>query len=121
MTDGYQVYHTLEGEREDLEIARCWVHCRRRYDKAVKPLVDTYFNWVRINIEKVMQKRKTHNGMTYSLKHQEKYLRRFLDDGEIPIDNNAVEQNNRNFCICKKNWVMCDTINGPGQVPLFTA
>ncbi len=157
MTDGYQVYHTLEGEREDLEIAGCWAHCRRRYDEAVKalpkseqkmsmaylalsqiqqiyheekqlqdmmpaerrrhrqknikPLVDTYFNWVRINIEKIMPKSNTHNGMTYSL-NQEKYLRRFLDDGEIPIDNNAAEQSIRSFCIGKKNWVMCDTING---------
>ena len=49
--------------------------------------------------------------MTYSI-NQEKYLRRFLDDGEIPIDNNAAEQSIRSFCIDKKNWVMCDTING---------
>lgn len=26
VTDGYQVYHTLEKEREDLRIAGCWVH-----------------------------------------------------------------------------------------------
>ena len=26
VTDGYQVYHTLEKEREDLTIAGCWVH-----------------------------------------------------------------------------------------------
>lgn len=49
--------------------------------------------------------------MPYSL-NQEKYLRRFLNDGEIPIDNNAAEQSIRSFCIGKKNWVMCDTING---------
>lgn len=49
--------------------------------------------------------------LTYSL-NQEKYLKRFLDDGEVPIDNNAAEQSIRGFCIGKKNWVMCDTING---------
>lgn len=49
--------------------------------------------------------------MTYSL-NQEKYLRRFLDDGEVPIDNNAAEQSIRGFCIGKKKWGMCDTING---------
>ena len=47
---------------------------------------------------------------SYSI-NQEKYLRRFLDDGEIPIDNNAAEQSIRSFCIGKKNWVMCDTKN----------
>lgn len=26
VTDGYQVYHTLEKEKEDLKIAGCWVH-----------------------------------------------------------------------------------------------
>ncbi|WP_207666532.1 IS66 family transposase, partial [Coprococcus sp. AF19-8AC] len=41
-----------------------------------------------------------------------KKLARFLDDGEIPIDNNVAEQSIRSFCIGKKNWVMCDTING---------
>ena len=26
VTDGYQVYHTIEKEREDLRIAGCWAH-----------------------------------------------------------------------------------------------
>ncbi len=38
VTDGYQVYHTIEGEREDLRIAGCWSHARRRFDEAVKAL-----------------------------------------------------------------------------------
>lgn len=38
ITDGYQVYHTLEQEREDLQIAGCWAHVRRRYDEALKAL-----------------------------------------------------------------------------------
>ena len=29
VTDGYQVYHTVEKELEDLTIARCWVHYPR--------------------------------------------------------------------------------------------
>ena len=35
VTDGYQVYHTLEKEREDLTIAGCWVHGRRRFDEVL--------------------------------------------------------------------------------------
>ena len=35
VTDGYQVYHTLEKEREDLIIAGCWVLARRRFDEAL--------------------------------------------------------------------------------------
>ena len=36
VTDGYQVYHTLEKEREDLRIAGCGVHCRRRFYDALE-------------------------------------------------------------------------------------
>ena len=48
---------------------------------------------------------------TYIL-NQEKYLRVFLEDGEVPIDNNASERAIRGFYIGKKNWQMIDTING---------
>lgn len=40
---------------------------RKHRQKNTEPLVDTDFNCVRINIEKVMPKSETHNGMTYSL------------------------------------------------------
>lgn len=36
VTDGYQVYHTLEKEREDLIIAGCWSHSRRKFADVVK-------------------------------------------------------------------------------------
>ncbi len=157
VTDGYQVYHTVEKEREDLRVAGCWSHARRRYDEAVKalpksrqkdsraylaltmiqaiyreekqlkdlpakdrkdrrqlsvrPLVEAYFTWVRENLLKVPQKSKTWEGFQYSI-NQEKYLKVFLDDGEVPMDNNAAEQSIRGFCIGKKNWVMIDTIAG---------
>ena len=157
VTDGYQVYHTIENEREDLKIAGCWSHARRRFDEAVKalpkakqkdsraylaltmiqaiyreekqlkelsaqerqdrrqlsvkPLVEAYFTWVRENLPKVPQKSKTWEGFNYSL-GQEKYLKVFLDDGEVPMDNNAAEQSIRGFCIGKKNWVMIDTVAG---------
>jgi transposase len=38
VTDGYQVYHTLEKERKDLKIAGCWSHARRRFANVVKTL-----------------------------------------------------------------------------------
>ena len=36
VADGYQVYHTLEKEKEDLKIAGYWVHCRRKFHDALE-------------------------------------------------------------------------------------
>lgn len=155
VTDGYQVYHTLEKELEELTIAGCWVHCRRRFDEAlklvpksyqkesnafllmkqiqaiyreegklndlssderlkqrqvvIKPLVDAFFTYLKtISVSK---KDKFGDAIGYAL-NQEKYLRVFLTDGDVPIDNNASERAIRGFCIGKKNWQMIDTING---------
>ncbi len=75
---------------------------------------------MRENLPKVPQKSKTWEGFNYSL-GQEKYLKVFLEDGEVPMDNNAAEQSIRGFCIGKKNWVMIDTVAGPSPVQSSTA
>ncbi len=157
VTDGYQVYHKMEKEREDLRIAGCWVHARRRFDEAmnvlpkeqqkksdaylvmkqiqaiyreegklkelsaderleqrqlvVKPLVDALFVYLKKQNPSVPATGQLRKAYTYIL-NQEKYLRVFLEDGEVPIDNNASERAIRGFCIGKKNWQMIDTING---------
>ena len=157
VTDGYQVYHTLEKEKEDLTIAGCWVHMSRRFEQAqevipkearkgtvsymamkqiqaiyreegklkdlhskerleqqqaiIKPLVDAFFVYLKQNQTEVPGSGKLHDAFTYAL-NQEKYLKVFLEDGEVPIDNNASERAIRGFCVGKKNWQMIDTING---------
>lgn len=58
----------------------------------------------------VPNKGKLRDGFTYIL-NQEKYLKVFLTDGDVPIDNNASERAIRGFCIGKKNWQVIDTIN----------
>ena len=68
----------------------------------VKPLVDAYFTWAKQNLLSVTPKSKTAKGLTYSL-NQEKYLRTFLEDEEVPMDNNSAEQAIRPFCVGKKN------------------
>ena len=157
VTDGYQVYHTVEKEMEELTIVGCWVHARRRFDEAlktipepgrkksmsylimkqiqaiyreegklkdllpdellkqrqviIKPLVDALFVYLKQNEPAVPKSGKLHDGFTYIL-NQERYLRVFLEDGEVPMDNNASERAIRGFCVGKKNWQVIDTING---------
>lgn len=36
VTDGYQVYHSLEKQKDDLKVAGCWVHAKRKYAELVK-------------------------------------------------------------------------------------
>ena len=36
----------------------------------------------------------------------------FLEDGEVPLDNNATEGALRSFCLHKNAWKLIDTIDG---------
>ena len=76
----------------------------------MKPLVDAFFAYLKQNETKAPKSGKTRETFTYAL-NQKRYLRVFLDDGDLPIDNNASERAIRGFCIVKKNWEMIDTIN----------
>ncbi|CDC23906.1 cytochrome o ubiquinol oxidase subunit I [[Clostridium] nexile CAG:348] len=68
-----------------------------------------FFSYLKtINVSK---KDKFGDAVRYAL-NQEKYLRVFLTDGDVPIDNNVSERAIRGFCIGKKNWQMIDTIHG---------
>ena len=71
--------------------------------------MDAFFSYLKtINVSK---KDKFGDAVGYAL-NQKKYLRVFLTDGDVPIDNNASERVIRGFCIGKKNWQMIDTIHG---------
>ncbi len=45
-------------------------------------------------------------------KAEKKYLCRFLESGEIPIDNNRAENAVRPFCIGRKNWLFSASVKG---------
>ena len=79
----------------------------------VKPLVEAYFSWVRerLSSNEHLPKGKTAEGLQYCL-NQEKYLKVFLTDGNVPIDNSAAERAIRPFCVGKKNWLFMNTIKG---------
>lgn len=157
ITDGYQVYHKLADERQDLRIGGCWVHARRphaefiksvgataakgsiaqeAYDKiteimhldnklddlpckdrqkqrqlVIKDKVDAYFAWVKEKYSQVTHNSVIGKALAYSI-NQEKYLRLFLEDGNVPMDNNLAEQAIRPFTIARKNFVLIESDNG---------
>ena len=158
VTDGYQVYHTIGDEREDLTVSGCWIHSRRPFAEFLKSIqskdaakgsiaqqaydmitemmhidnrfddlpsedrknqrqlvlkdkVDAYFEWAKEKYSQVAHNGATGKALAYSI-NQEKYLRRFLDDGDIPMDNNLAEQAIRPFTIGRKNFVIINTDHG---------
>ena len=77
----------------------------------IQPLVEAYFSWLKtIPLESVASP-KTKSGIQYSLNHQ-KTLCVFLEDGEVPMDNNATEGALRSFCLHKHTWKLIDTVDG---------
>lgn len=101
--------YKLEGTLKDLSPKE---RLRERQEN-IRPLVEEYFAWVKKQLENnaVLPKGKTAEGLNYSV-NQEKYLKVFLTDGDVPIDNSASERSIRTFCIGKKNWMFHNTIKG---------
>lgn len=85
---------------------------RKRMIK-VRPLVDVFFAWVHKTDEDktVLMSDATYKGIQYCI-NQEEYLREFLKDGEVPIDNNCTEGTIRGFTVGRKNWMMINTVSG---------
>lgn len=150
VTDGYQVYHSLEKKRDNLKVAGCWIHAKRGFtsivkalgtDKpeyliadaavkriseishldnqldeltkverkkqrrtVIKPKVDAFFTWVKSVLPQVPGDGSTAKALKYCI-NQEQFLRVFLEDASVPMDNNRAEQAIRPFTLGRKNWV----------------
>ncbi|MCQ2602140.1 MAG: IS66 family transposase [Treponema sp.] len=85
----------------------------QKRQEIIKPKVEEFFAWVKeqLDANAVPPKGKTSQGLNYII-NQEKYLRVFMEDGEVPIDNSASERVIRTFCLGKKNWMFHNTANG---------
>ena len=80
---------------------------------SIRPLVEEYFAWIKEVFRQglVLPKSETAKGLAYSI-NQEEYLKVFLTDSEVPIDDSASERALRNFTIGRKNWVTINTVRG---------
>ena len=97
----------LDTEYDDLSVE----DRKKQRQLVLKPKDDAYFAWVK---QKYMQ--ATHNSnigkaLAYSI-NQEPYLRTFLNDGAVPMDNNYAEQAIRPFTVGRKNFVLMESSNG---------
>lgn len=88
--------YRLEKDREEDKLKELKPEDRLKQRQVViKPLVDALFVYLKSN-ERKAEMDKLKQAVTYAL-NQEKYLRVFLEDGEVPMDNNASERAIRGF------------------------
>ena len=75
----------------------------------VKPLLDAFFSW--LEKQNISGKGKLAKAVRYAL-NEKKYLYTFLEDGNVPIDNNRAENAIRPFAVGRKNWLFNNTERG---------
>ena len=75
----------------------------------VKPWLDEFFAW--LETVQVSGKGKLADAVRYALNERE-YLYTFLENGDVPIDNNRAENAIRPFAVGRKNWLFSNTANG---------
>lgn len=74
-----------------------------------KAVLDEFFAWAE-GIE-ASGGTKLAKAVSYA-RAEKKYLYRFLELGEIPIDNNRAENAVRPFCVGRKNWLFSASVKG---------
>ncbi len=84
-----------------------------RRQKEVKPEVDAFFEFVhQFSLEDLLVSEKMKDAINYA-RNQERYLRRFLEDGHVPVDNGYAERNiHCEYTIGRRNWLFCNTERG---------
>lgn len=68
-----------------------------------KPIVDDFFGWCKTEEDLVLDESPLAQAIGYAL-NQEVALRRFLDDGRLPLHNNISELNLRREVVGRRNW-----------------
>jgi len=81
-------------------------------EKMVRPLINELYEYIEsLNAADPLISNQMKDAIKYA-RNQKKYLCRFLDDGNIPIDDGATERAIRPFSIGRNNWIACDSLIG---------
>jgi len=73
------------------------------------PIIDELYHWLIEQRQKVPKGSATSKAIHYSLKRWPA-LMRYLNDGDIPIDNNWVENQIRPWALGRKNWLFAGSL-----------
>jgi transposase len=99
-----QIY-AVEREVKDLSAED---RLRIRQEKS-QPLVQTLYEWLMLNRRKVPEGSATAKAIDYSLRRW-KALTRFLQDSQLPVDNNWIENQIRPIAVGRNNWLFAGSL-----------
>ena len=74
-----------------------------------KPLLDALHQWMILNRQKVPDGSATAKALDYSLRRWSA-LTRFVGDGQLPVDNNHIENQIRPIAIGRNNWLFAGSL-----------
>jgi transposase len=77
---------------------------RQMRQQRAKPLVDTLHTWLTEQRQRLFKADATAKAIDYALTNW-RALSRYLDDGNVPIDNNPAENAIRPLVVGRKNWL----------------
>lgn len=148
--DGYGAYAALARRHQQIRLAFCWAHVRRKFyelaesspvaaevlrriaslcaiedeirglpadercdvrDQRSRPIIDDLYRFLKARSRQVSAKAKLGEAISYALKRWDG-LTRFLDDGRIDLDNNAVERAIRPLALNRKNALFAGSDEG---------
>lgn len=84
---------------------------RRRRQDEIGPLLDEFKAWCETHHPKLLPHSPLAKAMGYTL-NQWGALTRFLEDGRLPLDNNAAERALRLIALGRKNWLFAGSVRG---------
>ena len=105
----YQPLYAIEAYVKEKEFSPEQVNEYRH--KHAKPILDTHKKWLDHHHELTPGQSPIRKAIEYSLTHWTE-LMEYVEDGRLPIDNNATERDIKPFVIARKNFLFATTIEG---------
>jgi hypothetical protein len=120
-------FKALESDPERAKTALAWIAAlfalersmvgtpakkRREIRQArAAPIADAFFAWCHQEADRVLDESPMAQAIGYA-RNQQVALRRFLDDGRLPLHNNVSELNLRREVVGRKNWLFVGSDDG---------
>ncbi len=97
-------------QSEDADAVAAKITLRLRQEKA-KPRLESFLDWLTVTRTQVLDQGPMARAIDYTTSNWDALIL-YLQDGRLPIDNNAAERSLRGVCVGRKNWNVIGSENG---------